>query len=65
MNLKSKGLEVRRLQRRLAELKCDPGRIDGEFGSRTREAVVEFQQRDGLKVDGIVGPRTRAKLAAL
>lgn len=31
---------------------------DGDFGPRTREAVVAFQHAQGLKVDGIVGPQT-------
>lgn len=36
--------------------------ITGEFWSLTDEAVVEFQIKYGLDVDGIVGPATRAKL---
>ena len=36
--------------------------ITGEFWSLTDEAVVEFQIKYGLGVDGIVGPATRAKL---
>ena len=36
--------------------------ITGEFWSLIDEAVVEFQIKYGLGVDGIVGPATRAKL---
>lgn len=36
--------------------------ITGGFWSLTRAAVVEFQRKYGLDVDGIVGPATRAKL---
>ncbi|MBW4547778.1 MAG: peptidoglycan-binding protein [Symplocastrum torsivum CPER-KK1] len=35
---------------------------DGIYGSNTRNAVRQFQQRSGLRVDGIVGPQTRAAL---
>ena len=35
---------------------------DGIFGILTEEAVKEFQALHGLKVDGIVGPATLAKL---
>lgn len=31
---------------------------DGVFGSKTRQAVIAFQQRIGLTPDGIVGPLT-------
>jgi peptidoglycan hydrolase-like protein with peptidoglycan-binding domain len=33
-------------------------RATGRFGSRTQRAVVAFQRKDGLQVDGIVGPQT-------
>lgn len=36
--------------------------VDGDFGSKTEAAVVAFQTRHGLKVDGIVGGQTRRKL---
>lgn len=36
--------------------------IDGDFGSKTEAAVKNFQKRHRLKVDGIVGPQTWAKL---
>ena len=35
---------------------------DGIFGKLTEEAVKEFQTKNGLKADGIVGPATLAKL---
>lgn len=31
---------------------------DGIFGALTKEAVLEFQRENGLKPDGIVGPKT-------
>ena len=38
------------------------GKIDGIFGPKTCEAVKTFQRRNGLKVDGVVGPNTLKKL---
>lgn len=46
--------EVLELKPRLA--------TDGIFGTQTEEQVEEFQRRNGLKVDGIVGPFTFDKL---
>lgn len=36
--------------------------LDGDFGLITLGAVLAFQLKHGLKVDGIVGPATRAEL---
>lgn len=36
--------------------------VDGDFGDTTEAWVKEFQERTGLKKDGEVGPKTRAKL---
>lgn len=34
------------------------GTADGYFGSRTKSAVIHYQQKHGLVADGIVGPAT-------
>ena len=34
------------------------GKIDGVKGKGTRKAVKEFQAANGLKADGVVGPKT-------
>jgi peptidoglycan hydrolase-like protein with peptidoglycan-binding domain len=52
----SGGSAVARVQRAL-----DVGST-GYFGPVTRAAVIAFQRRDGLLVDGIVGPQTRGAL---
>jgi len=39
-----------------------PLKVDGFFGSKTHGRVKEFQARNGLTSDGIVGPKTSAKL---
>jgi peptidoglycan hydrolase-like protein with peptidoglycan-binding domain len=37
-------------------------KVDGDFGRGTEKAVKEFQHRNGLTLDGIVGKDTRQKL---
>lgn len=55
---------VRWLQWHLIKLGYNLGEdgIDGDFGRLTIEAVVAFQKANELKVDGVVGAETRAKL---
>ncbi len=59
------GDDVGALQRRLAELGFDVGRIDGEYGIRTVAAVRELQRNVGLPPDGTCGPATFKALARL
>jgi len=54
---------TRDIQRALRNAGFDPGPIDGKLGSRTRQAIREFQGVNELQVDGIAGRRTWAKLA--
>lgn len=58
----STGENVVRVQKRLIQYGYLNGEADGRYGEATRKAVVWFQQRNGLTVDGRVGPRTAAAL---
>jgi murein L,D-transpeptidase YcbB/YkuD len=52
------GVSVEEVQRALAAAGFDPGPVDGRMGKRTKAAVKEFQRRNNLTADGIVGERT-------
>jgi DNA invertase Pin-like site-specific DNA recombinase len=54
---------VRLLQLRLRSLGEHPGPVDGRFGPLSRAAVIAFQRRHGLAVDGVVGEATAALLS--
>jgi len=58
----SSGASVRVAQRKLAAWGYYDGPIDGVYGTRMYAAVTLFQQRNGLTVDGVVGPSTWAAL---
>jgi N-acetylmuramoyl-L-alanine amidase len=47
---------------RLNNLGYKAGKVDGEENEELQSAIEEFQCDQGLKVDGIVGPKTQAKL---
>ena len=66
ISLGSTGDDVKRLQRALArQLLWNPfGPITGVFDASLQSAVKDFQQANGLTIDGIVGPSTWAKLPA-
>lgn len=56
------GSAVKKLQQALSALGFDPGKADGLFGPLTKQAVVAFQQANGLATDGIVGTKTAGKI---
>lgn len=58
----SRGDNVTRVQQRLIQYGYLDGEADGRYGEETRNAVLLFQRRNGLAVDGKVGAATAAAL---
>ncbi|MFS0727903.1 spore cortex-lytic enzyme [Paenibacillus sp. 1P07SE] len=58
----STGKDVYELQGRLKKLGYYDGKVDGQFGPKTLNAVTWFQWKFGMKSDGIVGAKTKLKL---
>jgi N-acetylmuramoyl-L-alanine amidase len=58
LRLGSKGKQVIELQK-ILKLKAD-----GDFGQITDKAVREFQKKNNIKVDGLVGPKTWSLLVS-
>jgi N-acetylmuramoyl-L-alanine amidase len=62
LTLGSSGKDVIELQGRLKYLGYYDGKVDGDFGQKTKNAVTWFQWKFGLKSDGIVAGKTKVKL---
>ena len=58
----SSGSQVKTLQQRLKDLGYYNGSVDGRFGESTTAAVMAFQLRNNLTVDGKAGPATQRVL---
>ncbi|MDF2644680.1 MAG: hydrolase [Paenibacillus sp.] len=56
------GSDVNELQGRLKFIGFYTGSIDGDYGYKTLLAVKRFQGEFGMKVDGVVGPKTKLRL---
>ena len=56
----SRGSQVSLVQQKLKQYGYYDGAVDGVFGKETYNAVVWFQEKNGLKADGAVGPSTAA-----
>ena len=52
------GEDVERMQSRLQHLGYYTGKIDGDFGTATDQALREFQTMNSLKADGVCGSAT-------
>ena len=57
------GTQVKVLQRALASLGFSGGKVDGQYGPATKNAVAQFQGSAHLTADGILGPVTLRALA--
>ena len=55
----SSGIAVRKLQTALKKQEYYSGKIDGIYGKSTVTSVKAFQKANGLKSDGIAGPKTQ------
>lgn len=58
----STGDQVKKLQQRLKDLGYFSGSVDGKYGEGTMAAVMAFQLRNNLTVDGKAGPATQRVL---
>ncbi len=58
----SSGAVVREIQTRLKNWGYYDGAVDGIYGSRTEAAVIWFQKKNGLAVDGKAGAQTLAAM---
>ena len=58
----SQGEKVWKLQEKLQALGYYEGEVDGQFGPSTRDAVIAFQQKNGLDADGLAGEETQKVL---
>jgi peptidoglycan hydrolase-like protein with peptidoglycan-binding domain len=65
LGLGASGDDVRTLQQILRSRRYGTLTVNGTFDGPTEQAVKNFQQAAGLRVDGIVGPETRPALVAL
>lgn len=65
MTVGSKGEQVRLLQQALIALGYLDGKADGIFGPKTENAVIKFQQSQGLTADGLAGTGTQTRLYSL
>lgn len=55
-------VNLRDTQYMLQQLNLYHGSLDGKMGPKTKAAVLAFQKSRGLKVDGVVGPKTRQEM---
>lgn len=57
-------LSEKDIQRALKNAGFYEGEVDGKIGPKSKKAIEDFQEKNGLKVDGKVGPLTWENLKA-
>ncbi|MFF7941597.1 peptidoglycan-binding protein [Nocardia gamkensis] len=62
VGLNAAGEKVVEVQCLLKHHGTDPGEIDGRYGKRTEQAVIQFQRTAGIPDDGVVGRDTSRML---
>ena len=62
INSSSNSQDIKLVQKKLKNWGYYKGSVDGIYGSKTKSAVILFQKRNGLAVDGIVGNKTLAAM---
>jgi|GEM_PF-4879877 len=65
LKLQSKDPAVKTLQRNLNTILGTDLKVSGKFDKDTKALVCQFQRENDLKEDGIVGPKTWAKIIDL
>ncbi len=58
----SSGDVVKEIQQRLKDWGYYKGKVDGYYGKETENAVIAFQKKHKITIDGIVGSQTAEKL---
>jgi len=59
-----KKAEIAGAQRLLADIGFDPGRIDGELGRKTRQAIAAFKRAHDLSVSGLISEELMTTLTS-
>ncbi|MBR1584480.1 MAG: peptidoglycan-binding protein, partial [Clostridia bacterium] len=62
LRIGSTGANVRAMQQRLASLGYYKGKVDGDFGEATAQALTAFQKANKLTADGVAGTKTLTRL---
>lgn len=62
LKLGDRGSDVREVQKMLKSLGYYRARVDGYYGTYTRQAVMDFQKSRNITTDGMVGTETLAAL---
>jgi hypothetical protein len=65
LKLGSFGEDVKRWQQFLLSAGYKIPFVDGAFGPATERETIKFQVRNGLKPDGVVGPKTQAFITTI